>query len=258
MMERLYTPDNTNPAYQLNWGLTLFWRNAPVPEQNWLAPLQEATEADGVRIIKHRFITGEATQFFISTKTHVSPSQMVRSVKERLQHAIRLQSPKAFQRNYSIRSIGSAKRSVVEDYVAGQLAHHCMADPEIQQRLARFQRCNPSVDLGKPSFSSHGQFWQNLHVVIVNAERWKEIREDVLSGLSRMIDGTASKHGDRLSRVGLFADHIHLTMGCPVDRSPEDVALSYLNNCAYACNVKPVFQFGYYVGTIGEYDRNAV
>ncbi len=54
------------------------------------------------------------------------------------------------------------------------------------------------------------------------------------------------------------ADHVHLAMGCSIDRSREELALSYLSNCAYACEMKAVFRFGYYVGTIGEYDRGAV
>ena len=220
-MEPLYTPQNTEPAYQLNWGLTLFWRHFPIPEEGWLARLQEATEPDGVRVIKHRVTTGEASQFFVSTKPHVSLSELIRSVKGRLQHLIRDETPKAFQRNYCVRSIGAAKRSVVEDYVASQLKHHRMADRRVQQRLARFQRGYPGVDLSKSWFSSHGEYWYNLHVVIVNEERWIETWDQVLSELSRMIDRVASKHGDRLSRVGMFADHIHMTMGCSIDRSPE-------------------------------------
>ena len=49
-MTPLYTPDNTSSAFELNWGLTLFWRDAPVREDLWLAELQAATEPDGVRV----------------------------------------------------------------------------------------------------------------------------------------------------------------------------------------------------------------
>ena len=55
--------------------------------------------------------------------------------------------PKAFQRNYCLRSIGSARRSVVEDYVASQLGHHQMADPRVQEMLQQFQLAYPEVDL---------------------------------------------------------------------------------------------------------------
>jgi len=257
-MEPLYTPHNTNPAYQLNWGLTIFWRRSAVPDDLWLAELQAAAEPDGVRVIKHRTGTGDASLFFVSTRPHVSPSGLVRSVKGRLQHAIRGRAPKALRRNYGLRSIGSVKRSVVEDYVARQPARHPMADSEVQRRLAPFQRTYPDVDLAKPSYSAHGMYWYNLHLVLVNQERWKETRAAVLSRLSEMIDVAAAKHDERLSRVGLLPDHIHMTLGCPIERSPQDVALGYLNNCAYACGMKPVFRYGYYVGTIGEYDRGAV
>jgi REP element-mobilizing transposase RayT len=114
------------------------------------------------------------------------------------------------------------------------------------------------VDLSAPSFSSHGEYWYNVHLVIVNEERWRETREELLDRLSSMIEGVAEKHGERLSRVAIVPDHIHLTMGCAIERSPEQIALSYLNNGAYACGMKAAFQFGYYVGTFGEYDRGAV
>ena len=257
-MEPIYTAHNTEPAYQLNWGLTLFWRQTSVPDGDWLPALQDATEADGVRVIKHRVASNVASQFFVSTTPPVSPPQLIRLVKGRLQHLIRQRLPKAFRRNYCLRSIGSATRQIVEAYVANQRRHHRMADPRVQERLADFQKRYPLVDLSKPAFSAHGEYWYNLHLVIVNDERWMEIRQEVLRGLIDVIQGAASKHGYRLSRVGLLADHVHLTMGCPIDRSPEEIALGYLNNCAYACGMKPAFRFSYYVGTIGEYDRGAV
>jgi REP element-mobilizing transposase RayT len=256
-MQPLYTPANTEPAYQLNWGLTLFWRDQPLSEAAWLAELQQATEGDGVRVIKHRTTTGGASQFFVSTLPAVSPSQLIRSVKGRLQHLVRQEVPRAFQRNYCVRSIGSARRSVVEDYVANQLGHHRMADPRVQQRLARYQKTYPAVDLSQASFSSHGEYWYAMHVVMVNQERWPEIREEQLDKLTTTIERAAAKHGHRLSRLALLADHIHLTVGCSMEQSPGEVALGYLNNCAYACGMTAVFQFSYYVGTIGEYDRGA-
>jgi REP element-mobilizing transposase RayT len=257
-MQPIYTPHNTTPAFQLNWALTLFWREKPIDDATWLRDLQRSTEPNGVRVIKHRLTTGDASQFFVSTKPHVAPSDVVRSVKGRLQYLVRSQAPKAFQRNYSVRSIGEAKRSTVEDYVANQLGHHRMADPAVQERLARFQRAYARVDLSKACFSAHGQYWHNLHLVIVNQSRWMEIHEDSLRKVIDMIEGVAAKYGYRPSRVGLLADHLHITLGCMIDRSPEHVALSYMNNCAYVYGMKPVFAFSYYAGTIGEYDRGAV
>ena len=256
--EPIYTSENVSPAYQLNWGLTVFWRRQPIPDSEWLIQLQSSTEADGVRILKHRITTGDCSQFFVSTKPHVSPSAMIRSVRGRLQYLVREQHPKALQRNYAVRSIGAATRTVVEDYVAKQMDRHRMADPRVQDLLLQYQKTYPGVDLSQPVCSAHGQYWHNLHLVLVNDHRWMEIRPGVLDKLSQMIERVGAKYGHRLSLVGLLADHFHLTLGCSIDRSPEEVALSFLNNCAYAVGMKPIFQFGYYAGTIGEYDRGAV
>jgi hypothetical protein len=61
-----------------------------------------------------------------------------------------------------------------------------------------------------------------------------------------------------LSRAGILADHIHLAIGCPIEVAPCDIALSFLNNLAFAHGMKPVFQFGAFVGTFGEYHQGAV
>ena len=73
-----------------------------------------------------------------------------------------------------------------------------------------------------------------------------------------MILGTARKKGHRLSRLAVLPDHIHAVMGCEVTESPEDVALSYLNNLAFGHGMQARYCFSYYVGTFGEYDLDAV
>ena len=73
-----------------------------------------------------------------------------------------------------------------------------------------------------------------------------------------MIIRAAAKHDWRLSRIGLLSNHIHVLLGAGVTESPADVALSLMNNVAYAQGMKPAFRFSYYVGTFGPYDRNAV
>jgi REP element-mobilizing transposase RayT len=257
-MEPIYTSHNTTPAYQLNWGLTLFWRASPIDDEAWFGTLQESTEQDGVRIIKHRLTTGQASQFFVSSKPHVAPADLIRSVKGRLQYIIRSVSESVSTKLKSAEYLGSATRKIVENYVASQLGHHQMADPQVQERLYRFQKSYPIIDLSKPSFSSHGQFWYNLHIVLVTELRDMMVQEEVLRRLESTIEAAALKHRHALSRLALLGDYIHMTMGCPIVQSLEAIALGYLNNCAYACGMKPVFQFGYYVGTMGEYGRGAV
>jgi hypothetical protein len=83
-MQPIYTRHNTNSAYQLNWGMTVFWRQPPVPDDHWLSALQRSTEPDGVRILRHRAVGNDASQFFVSTQPHVaSPTSMASGCRAR-------------------------------------------------------------------------------------------------------------------------------------------------------------------------------
>ena len=253
----IYTAANCRAAYQLNWSLTVFWRST-VPDSAWLEPLKKAVEKDRVRILSHQLKSFSISQFLISTTPETSPSSIIRTIKGRLQYIIRDTVPKAFRRNYSIYSLGSAKRNVIEGYVTSQLDHHQMADRRVQEKLALFQIHRPHIELSRIMRSNYGEYICNLHLVLVNDERWMEIRDEVLKNIRDALLKISEKKGHRLSRGGVFPDHIHLTLGCNINESPGEVALGYLNNLAYAQGMKPVYRSGYYVGTFGEYDLGAV
>jgi REP element-mobilizing transposase RayT len=249
----IYTSESCHAAYQLHWALAIFWHQ-PIEECKWLAELRTAVEPDGIRILKHRFIEPVVSQFMLSTRPELSPQRLVQLLKGRLQHLVRREQPKAFRRNYGLRSIGSATREAVEQYVRSQVDHHPMADPRVQTMLRSIQIDNPQVDLSARRQTAHAVFWYNLHVCFALGGRCPEIRRDALERMRETILKAAAKKGHLLSRAGIVPDHIHLTLGCDVSASPADVALSYMNNLAYACGQKRLFAFGFYVGTIGEYD----
>ena len=253
----IYTSDSCTPAYQLRWSLSLFAHADLPPAETWHESLAAATEGDSVRLLEHRFKPPNVWLFLLSTKPSVAPPQIIWSVKGRLQNLIRQTHPKAFRRNFSLTSIGDVKREAVEAYVADQLGHHRMADDRVQERLAQFQVTFPEVDLSQPAFSAHGQYIYNLHLVLVHQQRWCEVREDRLEATRDMIIRVAREKDHRLSRISLCADHLHLTMGCPYEASPAQVALGYLNNLAYAHGMAEVYRQGYYVGTFGQYDMGA-
>jgi REP element-mobilizing transposase RayT len=249
----IYTADNCNAAFQLNWAVSLFWREPP-DGCGWLTELGEAAERDGVRILKHEFIKPGVSQFLASTRPDIAPERIVWSIKGRLQHAVRRERAKAFRRNYGLRSIGSATREAVEQYVRSQVAHHPMADPRVQAVLSEVQIDDPAVDLSAPRQSAHALSWYNLHVCFINDGRCMEVRREPLLRIRDTIVKAAAKHGHLLSKAGILPDHIHLALGCNVREPPDEVALSYMNNLAYALGIKRAFAFGYYVGTFGEYD----
>jgi REP element-mobilizing transposase RayT len=258
MPDPLYTIENCRVAYQLDWSLSVFWKQGAPAAGQWLATLQQSTEPDGVRVLEHRLPKSNVSQFLLSTKPSVSPSMAIRSVKGRLQYLVRDTLPKAFRRNYSIHSVGSANVEAVQQYVASQLGRHPMGDPNVQERFTRYQFFDERVDLTLERRSSYGQFIYNLHLVLVHRERGVDVREDWLRTVHQTLPRISGKKGHLLSRAGITADHIHLTIGCDVKEAPADVALSYMNNLAYAAGMKSVFQFGFYVGTFGRYDLRAV
>jgi REP element-mobilizing transposase RayT len=127
-----------------------------------------------------------------------------------------------------------------------------------EARLAKYQMNNPEVDLTAIRYTSHGQFIYNLHLVLVNRERGVVVHELNIERSREMVIGVARKRGLLLSRGGLLGDHLHLTIGCPIDQSPERIALSFMNNIAFVHDMKHWFEFGYYVGTFGNYDLGAI
>jgi REP element-mobilizing transposase RayT len=258
MPSAIYTPDNCTPAYQLRWSLALFAKKTLPPADQWLAALQGAAEGDGVRILEYSFKAPNISLFLLSTTPRVAPSRIVWSVKGRLQHLLTASDPDAFRRNFSLTTVGDAKSEVVENYVASQLDRQPALDTQTRELLEKFQLEFPDVQLDEPAFTAHGRYMYNLHVVLVHDCRWCHVREEYLAASRDMVLSVARKHEHRLTRVALLGDHIHLTMRCGADVSPEEVALKYLNNLAYARDMQRVFQFGYYVGTIGPYDMEAV
>ena len=257
-MKTIYTIENTNPAFQLNWTVSLFGRVAFTSSSNWLDQLKTATDRDGVRILEFRSTQPNVGQFFVSTRPGLSPSQVVRSLKGRWQYLIRARHPSAFRRNYFIGSIGEANCQILDQYIAGQTAKHPMADPRVQKQIQSLQFHDATVDLGQVMTGNYGQFVYALQVVVENETGWNEIRESVLADSRAMIIRAAAKKRWRLSRIGMLSNHIHILLGVGVTESPASVALSLMNNLAYLQGMKPVFRFSYYVGTCGRYDRNAV
>lgn len=254
----IYTIANTTAAYQLNWSLTLFLRR-PFPFSSaCFDALREITEVDSVRILEHQQIEARQLRFFVSTQPPVSPAQVIRSVKGRLQYLIRGEDPKLFQRNYSICSVGDPDNDRLHDYVAKQPSRHRMADPRVQEIMESLQFLDEQVDLKAVRLSSYGQYLYNLHIVLENHDHLHNVHESHLRQLRSMIIRACERKQQLLARIGMVTNHMHLLLGCDIRSSPQEVALSLMNNMAYVMGMKAMTEFSYYVGTFGPYNRNAI
>jgi len=65
-LKPFYIPANTQFAFQLRWGITIYWAT-PVHESAWLSNLQSTLETDSIRILSWRWLSAESTQFVLST-----------------------------------------------------------------------------------------------------------------------------------------------------------------------------------------------
>lgn len=212
-LQPIYSAENSRAAYQLNWSLTVFLRQ-PIPSKSeWLDELSLATEKDAIRILEFCQLDDLKLQFLISTQPQLAPSQILRSVKGRLQHLIQQAVPKAFQRNYGIYSVGEANHACLNGYVAKQTSRHPMADVRIQQRLESCQFFDESVNLVQPRLSSHGQYLHNLHLIFENRDHLHDVADATLQGMRSMIIRCSIKKQHLLARIGLVSNHVHLLLG---------------------------------------------
>ena len=254
----IYTSENCTPAFQLNWSYALFWRATAIDDSQWKEALNESLSTDGIRILMCQQRQANVTQLLVSTPPNVAPQFLAQRVKGRLQHLIRKKMPGAFRRNYSLSTVGSTKRGKLESYVAQQIEHHRYADPRFRALLRRFQIVRADADLSQRQATSHALYTFNLHVVLEVQPGAAANDEPTLQAWRDMILRASQAKGRLLTRASVLPDHIHLLVGCQLDESPEQVALGYLNNLAYACGMKPVFRYSYYVGSFGEYDLGAI
>jgi REP element-mobilizing transposase RayT len=257
-MEPLYTAKNTNPAYQLNWSVSLFGRNSLPSLGEWLDALKESTEPDGVRILEFNLTRPDTAQLLISTVPHVAPAEVLRSVKGRWQNQFRKTFPQMFRRNYFISSVGETHCGELDQYISLQTERHTMADARVQKTIEELQFHDDTVDLGLVRGSSHGQFIYGLQVVVQNESGWSETDSDLLKDLQETTRSVAKQHDWLLSRIGLLTNHLHVLLGPAITDSPESVALSLMNELANVYDLKPVLRYSYYAGTFGRYDRNAI
>ena len=112
--------------------------------------------------------------------------------------------------------------------------HQRLADPDVQKRIQSLQFHDASVDLGQVMTGNYGKFVYGLQVVVETKDGLNEIRPSVLAGWRTMIIRAAPKKNWRLCRIGLLSNHIHVLLGPDVTQAPADVALSLMNNLAFA------------------------
>jgi REP element-mobilizing transposase RayT len=260
-LEPLYRPANLSPAFQLRYGWTGWPSKAPFPTDllaQVLPVIAPEWENDGLRVLESSLTPGQI-QLTISTKPQVDPVLLAARVKGRIQHHCRRQgTPIAFSRKLAVRALGDPTRAQVEGYIRNQVPNEALADERFGEMLTPFTVVNPQVDLSQPTETNSGRYWDNLHLVLVVSERY---RIGLAAELAKIRDTALRicvKKGYAASTLAVLPDHLHLAVRGAIVQSPEEIALSFLNNLAHVLDQRPWWTAGYYAGTFGEYGMAAV
>lgn len=257
----LYTAANLRVAYELRYSWAGWPSAAPFPAaliSSLLPVIAPEWEKDGLRLLESSPTPGQL-QLTLSAQPQVSPVLLAARVKGRLQQHCRLAGTAvAFSRKLSVRSIGHNHREQVEAYIARQAIKEPLADERFRLLLEPLCFVRQEVDLSRPTESRSGRYWYNLHLVLVVTERYRVGDEDILLKVRDTCMRVAEKKGYAVSALAVMPDHLHLALRGTVEHSPQDVALAFLNNLAFAVGQRPLWENGYYAGTFSEYDMSAI
>jgi REP element-mobilizing transposase RayT len=157
-----------------------------------------------------------------------------------------------------VRTIGDNTTAEVEAYIRRQVDKEPLADPRFRDFLREFSLVDPQVDLAQPTASNSGRYWYNVHLVLVVGARHRLTDRTSLTTLRDWSLAIAKKKGHAISTLSVMPDHIHAALRGNINDAPNDIALAFLNNLAYAMGQKAVWQPGYYAGTFSEYNMDAV
>lgn len=257
----LYRPGAVTPAFHLRYswaGWTTSGNLSPNTLQHALALAAPLWEADGLRALE-AFPTDDLVQILFSTKVNVAPAFLAARAKGRLQYALRAAgTPCDFSRKVSVRSIGDNTTNNVEHYIAQQVARGNSLDSDWRTFLNQLIVIDPSVVLARPTESRSGRYWYNLHVVLSMANHRSIWDRSTLLGIRNAVLRVARFKDFGLAALSVMPDHLHMALRGMIDTSPESIALTFQNNVAYLLGQRPLWQPGYYVGTFGEYDMDAI
>ncbi|MEM7311875.1 MAG: transposase [Planctomycetota bacterium] len=258
----IYTTDKINSAYCLRYVWTGWPKNGSTfpsePSTEFFDSLDKAWQEDGLRIVSVNW-RSDRIQIAFSAVPHVAPTLFVGRVKGRLQHALRkVVIPAVFSRKVAFRAIGNNHSEEIERYLSKQVDRERFVDSEFAELLEGFTHIGDVKRFRKPLTSVSGRYWYNLHIVLVTSGRGKIDSLNTLRKLDRSFEATANKHGYDLVMRSWLLDHVHVALRGNIEQSPQEIALSLMNNSAYTFGQNAVWQFGFYAGSFSEYDVNAV
>jgi REP element-mobilizing transposase RayT len=256
----LYHPKPDGGAYHLRYSWTGFASGGSFAQRPIAAieDTRSAWERDGLRVLEYRW-TDELVQILFSATPGISPERLAARAKGRLDHALRqAKIDLPFSRKVSVRAVGDNTRRDLEEYLKRQVDEEQFADERCAASIGRLQFVDPRVNLSIQAESARGQYWYNLHLVLVARDRGRIRDPQVLQRLRDAFLRIAAKNKHTVGRLAVMPDHLHAMVRPQIGESPLEIVFGYQNNLAYMLDQGRIWSDGYYVGTVGEYSMAAV
>jgi len=257
----IYTPRSVHSSHVLRYDWTGWLSDKaafPPNTRDAIRRIANLWQGDGLQLGEFRIDRDRAQLLFTATP-EVSPVFAAARVKGRLQHALRqAATPVKFSRKVSVRSLGENVRAAVEGYLGKQVGKEGFVDPRFVKRMQEYTVDRTEMDLSVPTETNSGRYWYNIHLVLVVGGRVRTVDYGMLGKIRDTAICIADRKGYGLRALSVVPDHLHVALRGDIEQSPEEIALGFLNNLAYALGQNRVWQDGYYVGTFSEYDMGVV
>jgi REP element-mobilizing transposase RayT len=257
----IYTPKNVRKIHHLRYDWTGWLSDeAPFPAttQDAIRACREGWEKDGLSFSEFR-IHNDRAQILFDARPDISPVTCTTRVKGRLQHALRQAgTPVHFSRKISFRSLGENVDRTVEGYLRKQVRKEGFVDPRYEARMNAFTIESDAVELSQPVATKSGRYWYGLHVVVVMASRRRVIDLGLMGKMRDACLAIGRKKECGIKAVSVMPDHTHVAIKGNIALSPEEIAMSFLNNLAFVMGRNRVWKDEYYVGTFSEYGMDTI
>jgi REP element-mobilizing transposase RayT len=260
-LQPYYRAEDQTSAYQLRYTWCGWPSDAQLPalpDDAWVE-LSKAWETDGLRALEKE-LTAERIQITFSTTPQISPVLITTRAKGRLDHSFRSVAGRSvpFSRKVSLRSVGENTADCVTKYIESQILNERFVDPAFAQMLSKFTWTDLNFNFTEPTETRSGRYWYNLHLVLVTDGRYRFSEEDILRKVFEVSFKIATKKEYRIKSISVMPDHLHVALRGAIEASPESIALAFQNNLAFIVDRGAIWRPGYYVGTFGEYNMNAI
>ncbi len=257
----IYTPRSVRKVHHLRYDWTGWLSDEvsfPLTTKDAIQECAEAWRSDGLALAEHR-IHNDRVQILFDVEPEVSPVICTTRTKGRLQHALRQAgTPVRFSRKISFRSLGENIDTTVEKYLRKQVRKEGFVDQRYVEKMRAFTIENEAVELSEPVATQSGRYWYGLHLVVVMAGRRRLVDYELMGSIRDTCLAIGRKKGCGIKAVSVMPDHVHLAIKGNVEMSPDEIALSFLNNLAFLMGQNRVWKDEYYVGTFSEYGMDTI